>query len=466
MYIKSFLLVLFFMINRNTCFTPIKRSKLHESFPEYSLRYTYPTLCNTTSKQTSGYFELPDGKNFFFWFFESSKDYPLVLWLNGGPGCSSMLGLLMGIGPCYVNNQGNELVSNPYAWTNKANIIYLDQPIDSGYSYHNNHSFHVVDTQTASIDVYVFLQLFFREFSEFAKSDFHIAGESYAGHYLPAIATTINEENLKENHYHPSIQLKSLMIGNGLTDPLIQYQYYKPMVCTPSSYGPPLISSSKKCQELESQQIVCQNWIKKCYKQHQQHEVTTEMCKIASNICNSFLVKPIIDSTTLNMYDIRRQCEAGPLCYNYSSAIEKYLNRLETKSMLGVNATRKFEICSNTVNANFYSTGDWMRPYSVQQIITLLDQGVKVLAYAGDADLLCNWMGIDAWTFELEWYGKENFQAQQEIFWKINDNETVGTLRKYNELTFLRLFNAGHMAYYDQPKIALEMFSQWISDSL
>ncbi|KAI9485198.1 MAG: Alpha/Beta hydrolase protein [Benjaminiella poitrasii] len=449
----------------------MKRSKLHERFPEYSLRYTHPTICKTASKQTSGYFELPDGKNFFFWFFESlsspSTD-PLVLWINGGPGCSSMLGLLMGTGPCHVNEDSTKLISNPHSWTNKANIIYLDQPVNAGYSFNSNHSYHVVESNSAAVDVYIFLQLFLREFSQFAESDFHLAGESYAGHYLPAIATIITEENAKEESH--LIPLKSLLIGNGLTDPLTQYQYYKSMACTPSSHGVTLVSSFEKCQELESHQTECQNLIQACYKQtnftHPQD--SNEICKAATGVCNKILVNPIIaTSKQLNIYDIRRPCEDGILCYDYLSDIKTYLDRPETKSALGVNASSigSFEICSGTVNADFQSTGDWMRPY-VQQLTALLNQHIRILAYAGDADFLCNWMGIRAWTLQLLWYGQREYQNQQDNPWHSKRTPSAGLLRKHNELAFLRIFDAGHMAPYDQPEIGLEMFTRWISNDL
>lgn len=88
-----------------------------------------------------------DGKSLFFYFFESrdnpSKD-PVLLWLTGGPGCSSSLGLFMELGPCSIPSRGGKLsegppingtVWNPYSWNNGASIFFLDQPVDVGYSY-------------------------------------------------------------------------------------------------------------------------------------------------------------------------------------------------------------------------------------------------------------------------------------------------------------------------------------------
>ena len=103
----------------------------HAAFPKYSLRVRESsTLCDSSVKQVTGYLDVDDDKHFYFWFFESrsspSKD-PLSLWLNGGPGCSSLTGLLMELGPCRVNPGGDNTTVNPHSWNARSNIIFLDQ---------------------------------------------------------------------------------------------------------------------------------------------------------------------------------------------------------------------------------------------------------------------------------------------------------------------------------------------------
>src|SRR5271156_2114499 len=110
----------------------------------------------------------------------------LLCSLEKGPGCSSLTGLFMELGPSTVDKSGTKLIRNPYSWNNNASVIFLDQPINVGFSYGSEP---VSDTVAASKDVYALLVLFFKQFSQYKDLDFHIAGESYAGHYIPVFAS-------------------------------------------------------------------------------------------------------------------------------------------------------------------------------------------------------------------------------------------------------------------------------------
>lgn len=131
---------------------------------------------------------------YFFWFFESRKapvnDSPTTLWLSGGPGASSILGLLMENGPCRLLSDGITTEYNPYSWNEVSNMIWLDQPAGTGYSM-GEHEHNLAEVRD---DLYNFLQAFFHHFPKFNKN-FHLAGESFAGHYIPVIADKIIQEN-------------------------------------------------------------------------------------------------------------------------------------------------------------------------------------------------------------------------------------------------------------------------------
>ncbi|XP_054166040.1 lysosomal protective protein-like [Oppia nitens] len=174
-------------------------------------------------KQYSGYLNASKGRQYFYWFLESQTNpeiSPVVLWLNGGPGCSSLLGLFTENGPFRVDKEGNNLTIDENSWNSVANILYLESPAGVGFSYvdidvdpTNN------DTITA-IDNYLALQSFFERFSHLKKNPFYITGESYAGVYIPMLAKQIFENN-------STINLKGVAIGNGFLDPsfLMTSQY-------------------------------------------------------------------------------------------------------------------------------------------------------------------------------------------------------------------------------------------------
>ncbi|CAG8441307.1 5249_t:CDS:2 [Dentiscutata heterogama] len=432
----------------------------HNAFPDYKIKLKEPQMCDPTVQQYSGYLDAGNKKHFFFWFFESRGNPlndPIVLWLNGGPGCSSLTGLYFELGPCAVNEEGTDTIFNPHSWNNNASVIFLDQPINVGYSYGNG----VSNSLAAATDVYAFLQIFFKEFPQYANLDFHIAGESYAGHYIPAIAAEINNNNKGTSSWilanQPKnlkhINLDSVLIGNGLVDPLVQYKYYADMACN-SSYGPVLQEST--CQQMRDAYPQCASMIQRCYDSS-----NAFACLPASMYCNREMIQPY-QQTGLNVYDIRKPCEGGGLCYPILKAIEKFSNRNDIKTELGVDPSVEYKSCNMEINFKFQLAGDWMRPYHLL-IPPLLDSNIRVLVYAGDADFICNWFGNDAWVKELEWSGKKDFNDAKVTSWKTSDGEQAGEVRTFGKFTFLRVYEAGHMVPYDQPRASLDFFNRWLS---
>lgn len=298
-------------------------------------------------------------------FFESRNDPkndPVVLWLNGGPGCSSLTGLFMELGPSTLN-KNIELEHNPSSWNSNASVIFLDQPVNVGFSYSGEA---VSNTVAAGKDVYALLTLFFKQFPEYASQDFHISGESYAGHYIPVFASEIM------SHKKRNINLKSVLIGNGLTDGLTQYAYYKPMAC--GDGGWPAVLDAQGCQAMENALPRCQSLIQGCYDKE-----NVWSCVPASIYCNNALIGPY-QRTGQNVYDVRGKCEdPSNLCYSEIGYINEYLNRKDVQKALGVEVS-KYDSCNFDVNRNFLFQGDWMKPFHLL-VPGLLEQ-IPVLIYA------------------------------------------------------------------------------------
>ncbi|KAL7327024.1 hypothetical protein PS15p_209280 [Mucor circinelloides] len=370
----------------------------------------------------------------------------------------------MELGPCTVNEEGNDTVINKYSWNEKANVIFLDQPLNVGYSHGSGGA---SNTDAAAKDVYAFLQLFFKEFPQYADLDFHISGESYAGHYIPAIGGVINDNNkghfkslelLKKKHTLADINLKSLLIGNGLTDPLVQYKYYAQMACD-NSYGPVLDRAT--CDNMEASFPACERLIQNCYDSQ-----NVFSCLPAAMKCNKDQISPY-QQTGMNPYDVREKCKGGNLCYDILESVQKYLNIPAVKEEVGAE-TDKYESCNMQINFRFQMAGDWMRPY-VNEVPKLLEDDIKILIYAGDADFICNWMGNKAWTIQLPWSGHEEFSNANDTEWYSDiAGKQAGELRKTDDgrFAFLRVFGAGHMVPYDQPESGLDMLQQWVRGEL
>lgn len=416
--------------------------------PNHKLRVksTPEDLGIDSVKQYSGYLDVADeDKHFFFWAFESRNDPkkdPVILWLNGGPGCSSLTGLFFELGPARI---GEDLkpVNNPSAWNNNATVIFLDQPVNVGYSYSSES---VTNTVAAGQDVYAFLELFFQQFPQYAERDFHIAGESYGGHYIPVFSSEILSHD--DRHFN----LTSVLIGNGLTDPLTQYEYYKPMAC--GEGGEKSVLEPEECDNMEASIPRCLSLIESCY-----NSGSVWSCVPATIYCNNAQMGPY-QKTGRNVYDIRTECKGGNLCYEELSYIDEYLNKPEVKEALGVEV-EEYQGCNFDINRNFLFAGDWMQPYH-KNVIDLLESGLPVLVYAGDKDFICNWLGNRAWTDRLPWSGQKKFESQPIRKWTVGKEE-AGEVKNYEHFTFLRVYGGGHMVPFDQPENALDMVNRWIA---
>ncbi|KAF3947363.1 hypothetical protein CMV_026493 [Castanea mollissima] len=199
-----------------------------EPFPIADKITSLPGQPQVSFQQFAGYITVDEKQNraLFYYFVEAESQpasKPLVLWLNGGPGCSSVgAGALLEHGLFKV--RGDNLVRNEYNWNNEANMLYLESPAGVGFSYSANKSFYTyVNDEITARDNLIFLQHWFAKYPEYRAKDFFIAGEGYAGHYVPQLAQLIIQSNLK-------INLKGIAVGNALLDFTIDFnsadEYY------------------------------------------------------------------------------------------------------------------------------------------------------------------------------------------------------------------------------------------------
>lgn len=381
--------------------------------------------------------------------------------MNGGPGCSSLTGLFLELGPSSIDEHSNP-VYNPHSWNSNASVIFLDQPVNTGFSYSGGS---VSDTVAAGKDVYALLTLFFKQFPQYAHQDFHIAGESYAGHYIPVFTSEIL------SHKKTNINLKSIMIGNGLTDGLSQYPSYRPMAC--GDGGWPAVVDESTCESMDNALPRCLSLIEGCYSSG-----SVWSCVPASIYCNNAILGPY-QKTGQNPYDVRVECKGGNLCYTQLEWITKYLNKPEVMKALGAEVD-SYDGCNFDINRNFLFSGDWMQPF--HRLVPNILETMPVLIYAvrcpfgrlddpltdfttqGDADFICNWLGNVAWTDALDWYGKKAYGKVGRIDLNLGgDGAKIGEVKSSGNLTYMRIHGAGHMVPLDQPEASLDFFNRWVS---
>ena len=306
----------------------------------------------------SGYIGVHNNeRHLFYWFFESRKDPdndPFIIWLTGGPGCSSMLALMVENGPYHVlDNETLEI--NNFSWNTQANVMWIDQPAGTGYSYDDNEDADGVYTEDEiAEDLYEFMQKFFSQHSKYSKLDFYVTGESYAGHYVPHFSRKIFDANKNLGPNDIEIPLKGLAIGDGLVDPYLQYDEYAPYA---RDYN--LVD--------QAQYDIMVGFLPLCEAEIYYCEINDSLayvaCINAYDMCNLAELEPVT-STGVNPYDVREKCEYKPLCYNFDN-VDTFYQDPNTVAALNASSDHEWEECNRIVESRLVFAGDWMKNYNV-----------------------------------------------------------------------------------------------------
>ncbi|TRM69437.1 Alpha/Beta hydrolase protein [Schizophyllum amplum] len=418
-------------------------------------------VCETTDgvNQYSGYGDLTEDESIWFWFFESRNDPtndPLVLWFNGGPGSSSMIGLLQELGPCRINNDSADVSLNPYSWNNAANVMFIDQPVGVGFSHGSTT---VGTSQEAASDVWDFLQIWLKDkrFAHLQANDLAIWTESYGGHYGPTFAAYFLAQNdaiASGSVDGQTLNLKVLGVGDGLTDPLHQYAGYL-TYATDNPYHP-LVNDSEVAAATRAWNKTdgCRDMIATCYANG-----TDSQCSEAQSYCNNKILSPLAGP-----YDVYYVLATDP--DPYPADITDYLSRVAET----IGAETTWSMTSYDVYGNFANTGDWMRNSAID-LQTVIDAGVRTIVYVGDADYILNYPGIEAMMDALNTTLSSDYLAQDLMPYNVDGVEAglykqVGDTANGQSLAFLRVYGAGHEvpAYsWDSLEVgqaAFQMFDQ------
>ncbi|KAJ3556505.1 hypothetical protein NM688_g1992 [Phlebia brevispora] len=423
-------------------------SLAHPAFPKYQVRIKKSDFCDGSVR-----FDLyTNARNLVGFYRRSADKDDVIFWTNGGPGCSSALGLFMELGPCRVSS-ANDTVYNPYGWNEYANVFFIDQPIGVGFSY-AEYGESVGTTGEAAKDIAAFVAIFFEHFTSFRGRAFHMAGESYGGRYIPVFAAEIYDQNIRlEQAGVTPINLTSIMIGNGCTDDITMTLSYYDMQCTPKSVPP--IMDIGTCVAIKRGLARCDRWMRESCAD----TFDAISCGAANMFCTELIMGPF-DLTGYNPYDISKTCDGAlddTLCYPITKNISSYLDQPYVRKVIGVDpaVSGNFSRCSDRVAHGFNTNMDSLFP-TQYYIAALLERGVRTLLYVGANDWICNWVGNERMSLAMEWSGHEDFNKEPLRDWNVGDN-VAGLTRNAGPLTFATVYGAGHMVPYDKPKEALEL---------
>mmetsp|Transcript_6707 Transcript_6707/g.17531 ORF Transcript_6707/g.17531 Transcript_6707/m.17531 type:complete len:487 (+) Transcript_6707:94-1554(+) len=440
----------------------------------------------------AGYVTVNSSRHLFYWFFESRGDPandPFILWMTGGPGCSGMLALMVENGPYKVNSDGT-LRLNPYSWNEKANILFIDQPVGTGFSYDSNpFDIGVTNEKEMASNMFEFFQNWFAANPKYAKQPFFIAAESYGGHYAPALAQFIQQNNAAAA---TPINLRGVMIGDGLVDPVHQYPSYPAFarehqtqmqltnaqvgimeaglaVCLPLAAA--CDGTNATCQDCNSPHTAGGGCAPPkddpkglpCCRDESGVPCTKALlkylaCSNAYDFCNLAELIPAQESGKFNLYDVRLPCEVPPLCYDFS-APTNWFNNPTNLAALGAHK-KSWTSCNRAVEIKLVFAGDWMESFA-SAVTGLLEGGVPVLAYFGEDDFIVNWLGGQAWTRALKWSGHAGFLTAKNTSYIVGGAD-AGSFKSHGGLTFMKLRDAGHLVPMDQPKTALDMLGKFL----
>ncbi|KAJ9194454.1 hypothetical protein DTO164E3_7339 [Paecilomyces variotii] len=409
-------------------------------------------ICGTTPgvNQYSGYLSVGTGMDMWFWFFEArnnASNAPLAAWFNGGPGCSSMIGLFQENGPCHFVN-GEETPSlNNNSFNNFANMLYIDQPIGVGFSYGVDNA---TSTKTAAPYVWKLLQAFYAQFPEYESRDFAIFTESYGGHYGPEFTHYIRKQNdaIKTGMVDgENINMIALGINNGWFDSAIQEKAYIDYAYN-NTYRQ-LINVTQRNSLLDFYANDCLPAVEKCTQNGSNQE-----CENASTTCGSEIEQRIIDSADFDVYDVRQPSNDPYPPATYSS----YLQKADVVKAIG--AKTAYQECSYAVSSDFQGTGDASRTY-LDTLSAVVQSGIRVLLWAGDADWICNYKGVQKVAEMVDFPGITEFGNAQLQSYTVN-GEKKGEFKTVDNFSYLRVYGAGHEVPYYQPQTALQVFEQTI----
>ncbi|KAM5584310.1 serine carboxypeptidase-like 51 [Rosa sericea] len=415
-----------------------------------------------------GYVEVRPKAHMFWWLYRSpnrvedpSKPWPIILWLQGGPGGSGVgIGNFEEVGPLDTN-----LKPRNSTWLQKADLLFVDNPVGTGFSFVEDNALFVKNDVEAATDLTTLLKELFNRNESLQKSPLFIVAESYGGKFAATLGLSaikaIEEGTLK-------LRLGGVALGDSWISPEDFVLSWGPLLKDVSRIDDNGLEKSNSVAQLIKQQI----------KDGKLEDATNSWSHLENLISAG--------SNDVDFYNFLLDSGMDPVSMSVTTTeisqkkfalkrYTRYLNSLRQSSLApGGNGDldtllngvikRKLKIIPNNVTWGMQSgnvfeamTGDFMRP-RIDEVDQLLAKGVNVTIYNGQVDLICATKGTEAWIEKLKWDGLQQFLNKSRTpLYCGSDRSTRGFTRSYKNLHFYWILGAGHFVPVDQPCIALNM---------
>ncbi|KAJ9436843.1 Serine carboxypeptidase 24 [Diplonema papillatum] len=433
-------------------------------------------------KQYAGYMPLgdADGTQLFFWFVESQRSPsqdPVVLWMNGGPGSSSVnFGFWQEHGPFRLQPDGQGSYKPTLyneSWNKIANVIYVEAPAGVGFSFSNNtaHYKDITDAQS-SHDNYLFLVAFFKVFAQFKANDFYITAESYGGHYGPTLAEQLIDNN-------SDLNMKGLLIGN----PGINSDWYynvNEYAWITYCWSHALIPSIPYFAAVEA--CGWNDFFSNCSRNFTQ---PTAACEAATSKAANYIPSPLDPYNVLapTCHGNEEQRQAGE---DFVAQYTPHLLRFREK----YNLSLEYNPCISTFTPKYMNRPDVMKAIHADKYATRIwpslpsgwsyNQGFlgekndiallypkffsmrpkwKQIVISGDADSAVPFMGTERWLRCLERPVTNDWRR-----WILN-KDVAGMVIDFEGISFATVKGCGHTIPTYCPAAGFAFFQNWLTDT-
>ncbi|KAL3480550.1 Alpha/Beta hydrolase protein [Aspergillus californicus] len=485
------------------------------------LSYKETSICASDDlKVYSGYVHLPPKtsdaspypSNLFFYYAKSTvkSTAPLTVYLAGGPGASSMFSMMTGSGPCTVNEDSNSTSPNPWSWVAESDILYIDQPVQTGFSYDVrtpatvdyttsvitplglndtrpavNYTFDVGvygsqdlngtanSTTNGAAAMWSFLQVWLNEFPEHEnpEQNIHIWTESFGGRYGPAYTSYILDQNAKIHNgtldgvSSPTpINIQTLGIHNGCSDLFVQGALY-PEFAYNNTYDVQAIDKEQYDQAMENfnKPGGCLDLARDCKalaeeldpENYGNNADVNTACLAADSYC----YENVLGFYALSGRDTHDLAAVETVTVP-SSFPDGFFSHKWVQQALGAKVNHTSN--SNSVYNAFGSTGNALisRGKAMDEFASIMERGVKVNLVYGDRDYVCNWLGGENISLSINHQQASAFQTSGYEDLITNDTYNGGVVRQHGNLSFTRVFEAGHAGPAYQPETFFRIFSR------